>query len=189
MDAPSVTLATAGLPPFERVVAEHGTTVLRVCRAVVGPDDAEDAWSETFLAALTAYPRLRAGSDVRAWLVTIAHRKAIDRVRAAQRAPVPAGDALDGGGLDGGRGVGARSSGGPQGRSALGIPSAPDTALWAAVAALPPKQRGAVAYHHVAGLPYADVAQLLGTSEAAARRAAADGIAALRATVDREDRT
>ncbi len=184
MDAPSVTPATAGLPPFERVVAEHGTTVLRVCRAVVGPDDAEDAWSETFLAALTAYPRLRSGSDVRAWLVTIAHRKAIDRVRAAQRAPVLAGDVLDGRGLDG-----ARGGGGPQGRSAIGIPSAPDTALWAAVAALPPKQRGAVAYHHVAGLPYADVAQLLGTSEAAARRAAADGIAALRATVDREDRT
>lgn len=194
VDAPSVTLATAGLPPFERVVAEHGTTVLRVCRAVVGPDDAEDAWSETFLAALTAYPRLRAGSDVRAWLVTIAHRKAIDRVRAAQRAPVPAGDVLDGGGLDSARGSSVRHSSvrgsdGPQGHSALGIPSAPDTALWAAVAALPPKQRGAVAYHHVAGLPYADVAQLLGTSEAAARRAAADGIAALRATVDREDRT
>ena len=45
------------LPPFEEVVAEHGPTVLRVCRAVLGPVDAEDAWSETFLAALRAYPR------------------------------------------------------------------------------------------------------------------------------------
>ena len=45
-------------PPFEAIVAEHGATVLRVCRAVLGPADADDAWSETFLAALKAYPRL-----------------------------------------------------------------------------------------------------------------------------------
>ena len=44
------------LPPFESVVTRHGPTVCRVCRAVVGPDEAEDAWSETFLAAMRAYP-------------------------------------------------------------------------------------------------------------------------------------
>ncbi|MCY7419419.1 MAG: sigma-70 family RNA polymerase sigma factor, partial [Chloroflexi bacterium] len=73
------------LQPFEYVVRDHGPTVLRVCRAVLGPDDAEDAWSETFLAAMQAYPRLRPDSDIVAWLVTIAHRKAIDHVRAARR--------------------------------------------------------------------------------------------------------
>ena len=73
--------------PFEEIVAEHGPTVLRVCRAVLGPVDAEDAWSETFLAALSAYPRLRAGSNIEAWLVTVAHRKALDHVRAASRRP------------------------------------------------------------------------------------------------------
>jgi len=57
------------LPPFESVVAEHGATVLRVCRAVLRPVDAEDAWSETFLAALRAYPRLRPDSNVRGWLI------------------------------------------------------------------------------------------------------------------------
>src|SRR6058998_4368219 len=72
-------------PPFEEVVAEYGPTVLRVCRAVLGPADAEDAWSETFLAALRAYPRLRANSNVEAWLVTIAHRKALDHLRASRR--------------------------------------------------------------------------------------------------------
>jgi DNA-directed RNA polymerase specialized sigma24 family protein len=41
-------------PPFEEVVARHGATVLRVCRAVLGPVDADDAWSDTFLAALAA---------------------------------------------------------------------------------------------------------------------------------------
>ena len=66
-------------------MAEHGATVLRVCRAVLGPADADDAWSETFLAALKAYPRLPADANVEAWLVTIAHRKAIDVTRAPRR--------------------------------------------------------------------------------------------------------
>jgi RNA polymerase sigma factor (sigma-70 family) len=155
------------LPPFEQVVAEHGPVVLRVCRAVVGPHDAEDAWAETFLAALRAYPRLRPDSDIRAWLVTIAHRKAIDRVRARQRAPIPV-DSL------------------PETASGDTEPRDPDPQLWQALAALPPKQRGAVAYHYVADLPYAQVGELLGTSEAAARRAAADGIASLRTTLGQE---
>ena len=41
--------------PFEKVVEQHGGTVLRVCRVLLGVHDAEDAWSETFLAAMRAY--------------------------------------------------------------------------------------------------------------------------------------
>jgi RNA polymerase sigma factor (sigma-70 family) len=147
--------------PFEQMVDEHGPAVLRVCRAMLGPADADDAWSETFLAALRAYPQLRSGSNVRAWLVTIAHRKAIDRHRAIARAPIPAGSV-------------------PERPATYGIPAEPDTVLWDAVRALPTKQRGAVAYHYLADLPYLEVGKLLGSSEAAARRSAADGIAALR---------
>ena len=62
---------------------EHGAVVMRVCRALLPPADADDAWAETFLAALQAYPRLRPDSNVRGWLVTIAHRKAIDAHRAS----------------------------------------------------------------------------------------------------------
>jgi RNA polymerase sigma factor (sigma-70 family) len=151
------------VPPFEQIVTEHGPAVLRVCRALLPAADADDAWSETFLAALRHYPDLAPGSNVRAWLLTIAHRKAIDRYRAAARAPVPAGTLPD------------RPAG-----PGYGIPDEPDAGLWAAVRALPDKQRGAVAYHYLADLPYAEVGRLLGTSEAAARRSAADGIAALR---------
>lgn len=147
--------------PFDEVVREHGATVLRVCRAVVGPVDADDAWSETFLAALRAYPDLPADANVEAWLVTIAHRKAVDLTRSRARRAVPVADV-------------------PERRSALGNPTEPDTALWDAVRALPDKQRHAVAYHHVAGLPHAEVAAILGGSVDAARRAAADGVAALR---------
>jgi RNA polymerase sigma factor (sigma-70 family) len=148
--------------PFEQIVAEHGEIVLRVCRAVVGPHDAEDAWSETFLAALRAYPRLRPDSNVRAWLVTIAHRKAIDRYRSAMRGPVVVADVPE--------------------RPVDGSWQPSDSTLWDAVRNLPPKQRAAVAYHYVADLPYVDVGRLIGTTEAAARRNAADGIAALRRT-------
>jgi RNA polymerase sigma factor (sigma-70 family) len=151
------------LEPFEAVVRRHGPTVLRVCRAVVGPDTADDAWSETFLAALRAYPELPAGSNVEAWLVRIAQRKAIDQLRAAARRAVPVAEP-------------------PDVPSALGLPGTDDGELWAALAALPDKQRRAVAYHHLAGLPYAEIAALVGGTPEAARRAAADGVAALRRT-------
>jgi RNA polymerase sigma factor (sigma-70 family) len=151
------------LEPFEAIVRRHGPTVLRVCRAVVGPDAADDAWSETFLAALRAYPGLPPGSNLEAWLVTIARRKAVDQLRAAARRAVPVADL-------------------PEVPSALGLPGAADGELWAALAALPEKQRQTVAYHHLAGLLYAEIAALVGGTPEAARRAAADGVAALRRT-------
>jgi DNA-directed RNA polymerase specialized sigma24 family protein len=53
----------SGKPPFETVVATHGARVLRVCRAMLGPTDADDAWSETFLSAMKAYPQLPATAN------------------------------------------------------------------------------------------------------------------------------
>jgi RNA polymerase sigma factor (sigma-70 family) len=160
-----------GKPPFERVVSAHGSTVLRVCRAVLGPADADDAWSETFLSALKAYPGLPADANVEAWLVTIAHRKAIDVTRAAARRAIPVAEALD------------TPSAGLDGRdpaAAAGAGLVADDDLADAITRLPAKQKQAVAYHYLAGLPYADVAAILGGSTEAARRAAADGIARLR---------
>jgi RNA polymerase sigma factor (sigma-70 family) len=146
--------------PFEQIVAEHGPMVLRVCRAVLGPADAEDAWSETFLAALKAYPDLPSDANVQAWLVTIAHRKAIDVTRAEARRPLPVGEVPD----------------------RPGRPAAWNGDLWDALARLPDKQRLAVAYHYLAGLPYREIAEITGGTADAARRAAADGVKALRAT-------
>ncbi|MEO6996554.1 MAG: sigma-70 family RNA polymerase sigma factor [Terracoccus sp.] len=152
--------------PFDQAVAEYGTVVLRVCRAVLGPVEADDAWSETFLAALRAWPDLPDDANVRAWLVTVAHRKAIDVRRAQARGAVPVESPPD-----------RPSRPDEQPEAAL-----PDTELWAALAALPTKQRQCVAYHPVAGLPHAEVAAIIGGSAAAARRSAADGIATLRRT-------
>ena len=150
--------------PFEKVVEEHGRTVLRVCRALLAAPDADDAWSETFLSAMRAYRELPETANVEAWLVTIAHRKAIDVLRSRQRQPVPVEEL-----------TGALT----EAPTRLGVPGA-DDGLWQAVRALPDKQRQAVAYHYVAGLPYAEIAQILGGTTDAARRAAADGIRNLR---------
>ena len=148
--------------PFEEIVAQHGPTVLRVCRAVLARPDAEDAWSETFLAALRAYPDLADGANVEAWLVTIAHHKAIDALRNQSHRAIPVGE------------IAEASS------ATEGAWEPPDDNLWAALRALPTKQRQAVAYHHLAGLPYAEVATIIGGSTDAARRAAHDGVRTLR---------
>ena len=147
--------------PFERIVAHHGATVLRVCRAVLGPHEAQDAWSETFLSALRAYPELADDANIQAWLVTIAHRKAIDITRARSRTPVPVESP-------------------PDGLSTAGIPGPGAGDVWADVADLPTKQRQAIAYHYLAGLPHQQVAEIIGGTTDAARRAAADGIKSLR---------
>jgi RNA polymerase sigma factor (sigma-70 family) len=148
------------LPPFDRVVTEYGPVVLRVCRSLLPVHDAEDAAADAFLAALQAYPKLRPDSDLKAWLVTIAHNKAVDILRRQVRHAVPVGEVPE--------------------RPGGAEPALPDQRLWAAVRDLPAKQRHAVAYHYVADLAYADVGAIMGTSEAAARRSAADGIKALR---------
>jgi RNA polymerase sigma factor (sigma-70 family) len=155
-------------PPFEHVVTTHGATVLRVARAVVGPVDADDAWSETFLAALRAYPDLPADANVAAWLVTIAHRKAIDIIRVRQRQAVPVETV-------------------PDQHSSIGVPGDDRQEVWAHVRRLPAKQRQAVAYHYLGGLPFAEIAAILGGSTDAARRAAADGMKTLRHWLVRTD--
>ena len=147
--------------PFEEIVAEHGPTVLRVCRALLARPDADDAWSETFLSALRAYPDLGDGANIEAWLVTIAHHKAIDLLRAQTRRATPVAEVAETG-------------------TAAEAWEPAENGLWAALRALPTKQRQAVAYHHVGGLPYAEVAELVGGSTDAARRAAYDGIRTLR---------
>ena len=145
-------------------MTDYGQVVLRVCRALLPIHDAEDAAADAFLAALEAYPRLRPDSDLKAWLVTIAHRKAVDILRRRSRHAVPVPELPEP----------------SRGAASAAEPALPEEQLWIAVRDLPSKQRHAVAYHYVADLAYADVAAIMGTSEAAARRNAADGIRALR---------
>ncbi|GAC48499.1 RNA polymerase sigma factor [Gordonia aichiensis] len=148
--------------PFERAVSDHGATVLRVCRAVLGVGaDADDAWSETFLSALRAWPELPNDTNVEAWLVRVAQRKAVDIIRARQRHAVPV--ALV-----------------PDRDDASAAHTGDRVGVWDVVALLPDRQRLAIAYHYLGGLPHAETAKLLGSTPEAVRRAAADGMKTLR---------
>ncbi|MPV50251.1 sigma-70 family RNA polymerase sigma factor [Pseudactinotalea sp. HY160] len=175
--------------PFEHAVTGHGVTVLRVCRAVLGPGaDAEDAWSETFLAALRAWPDLEEGANVEAWLVRIARRKAIDVIRARDRRAIPtetlpeppARAGTGGSSGPGGSGAGGSGSGGSSGGDPGGDAAIDSATLWGRVAALPERQRLALGYHYLGGLAHTETAQLIGGTPESVRRAAADGIRRLR---------
>ena len=154
------------LPPFQALLDAHGRDVHRFLVASVGRHDADDCYQETWLSALRAYPRLRDTGNLRGWLLTIAHRKAIDQARARRRAPVPAGEAL------------------PE-VAVSDAPPGDGDALWAAVRALPPKQRGAVALRYGLDADYATIAAALSCSEDAARRSVHEGLKRLRTEVER----
>lgn len=147
------------LPPFQTLLDDHSQEVMAVLRGAVGRDGADDCFQETFLAALRAYPDLRDDRNLRGWLLTIAHRKAIDHHRARGRQPVPVAEVE----------VAEQDS----------LPER-DEALWAAVGALPPKQRAAVALRYGSDLPHAEIAAALGCSPEAARRSLHEGIKRLR---------
>ena len=83
------------LPPFQTLLDEHAAIVMATLRGAVGRNDAEDCFQETFLAALRAYPKLRDAGNLRGWLLTIAHRKAIDHHRANGRRPLPVAEPIE----------------------------------------------------------------------------------------------
>ncbi len=148
------------LPPFQLALDQHRDSLARFLVATVGPQDADDCLQETLISALRAYPRLRAGSNVRAWLFTIARNKALDEHRARARRPVPVAAGLD--------------------SATTAADDSADAELWGAVRELPPKQRAAVVLRFVNDLPHRDIATVLDCSEAAARRSLHEGLAKLR---------
>lgn len=148
------------LPPFQVLIDEHAAGVMAVLRGAVGRADAEDCFQETFLAALRAYPTLRDDRNLRGWLLTIAHRKAIDHHRANGRRPLPVAE--------------------PEEMTGVTAEPELDEGIWELVGALPPKQRAAVALRYACDLPHAEIAAALGCSTDAARRSLHEGMKRLR---------
>jgi RNA polymerase sigma factor (sigma-70 family) len=154
------------LPPFQELIDTHGSDVHRFLVAMVGRTAADDCYQETWISALRAYPRLRDAANLRGWLLTIAHRKAIDQVRARARRPVPVGDVPE--------------QTAPEPASYNGQDD-----LWRLVRELPPKQRTAIALRYVFDAAHADIASVMGTSEDAARRNVFEGLKRLRTEYQR----
>ena len=155
---------TVSLPPFQALVDAHAAELHRFLAASIGADLAEDCLQDTFMSALRAYPRLRHGENLRAWLYTIAHRKATDAVRRIVRRP--AGMELD------------RMPAGQE--PSEPPPELPDDGLWLRVRALPGKQRAAVVHRFVMDRDYRSIGELMGISEQAARQNVSAGLKRLR---------
>ena len=146
------------LPPFERFYDEHREEIYAFLVRRLGRDRAEDAFQETFLRALRAYPRLRHGEHLRAWAYTIASRIAIDE----HRRPRADGELPELAHTD----------------------ARPEYAQVGEFAdALPPKERAAVVLRYGYDLSYADIGDVLGSSSDAARQAASSGVRRLRKDV------
>src|SRR3712207_3251704 len=137
------------LPPFSVFLEEHRDAVYRFLWANVGPNEVDDCFQETFLSALRAYPRLPDDSNLTAWVLRIAERKALDAHRARARA--------------------ARSDGEPPDAVHEGADQVVEPRLWSAVRRLPSKQRAAVVHRFVNDLRYADIGEAIGCTEEAAR--------------------
>jgi RNA polymerase sigma factor (sigma-70 family) len=142
------------IPPFERFYEDHRGDIFRHLRRLLG-EGAEDAFQETFLRALRAYPTLRDGRHLRAWVFTIATRVAIDESRRRR----PQGEL-------------------PELAVEDELPSHAD--LGPLTDDLPPKERAAVVLRYGFDLPYEEIAAALGSSEDAARQAASSGVRRLR---------
>jgi len=155
------------LPPFQALLDEHRVDVYRYCVATAGRSEADDCFQETWIAALRAYPKLRRADNLRAWLLRIAHNKAMDLHRSRGRRAVPV------------EAVPEPATGGAPAPGEGPLPEE-EPELWEAVRGLPPKQRTAVFCRTVLGMSYEELARLLESSEDAARRNVFEGLRTLR---------
>jgi len=142
--------------PFERFYLEHRDGVLAHLRRLLGAQAAEDAFQETFLRALRAYPKLKHADNLRAWVLTIATNVAVDD-RRRLRPQVP--DVPDIATLD---------------------EPLPREELRELTAGLPPTERAAVFLRYGYDLSYAQIGDALGSSTDAARQATSSGVRRLR---------
>ena len=147
------------IPPFERFYVEHRDEVLGYLRRLLG-QRAEDAWQETFLRALRAYDRLLHARNLRSWIYTIATNVAMDELRVKSHPPVEEVTVTE-------------------------IRRDAFRELEHLTGDLPPTERAAVVLRYGYDLPYAQIADALGSSEDAARAAASSGVRRLRRTHER----
>ena len=146
----------AAIPPFETFYEEHRTEVLRFLGRRLGRDRAEDAFQDTFLRALRAYPRLEHGNYLRAWVLTIASRIVLDESRKRK----PEGELPE---------LATEENWRPAFEELAPLTEG-----------LPPKERAAVVLRYGYDLGYDEIGAALGSTEAAARQAASAGVRRLR---------
>jgi RNA polymerase sigma-70 factor (ECF subfamily) len=166
-DATLAARAAAGdAAAFERLLLRYQDRVYRLALRMVGdPAEAEDIAQEVFLTAWRQLPALADPAAVRTWLFRIAHRQCLGlfRARRSRRTEptdaFPESAAMAMGGAPGGWFDPPRAVEAGAGVRALG----------AALAGLPPPQRVVWLLAEVDGLAFAEIAEVVGTSEQAVR--------------------
>jgi RNA polymerase sigma factor (sigma-70 family) len=146
---------TVRTPPFEYFYEENRSAVFGLLAAKLGRQRAEDAFQDTFLRALRAYPTLRHAENLRGWVLTIAERVAID----AYRRERPAAE------------LGEHESWDSR---------PPHAELEHLAEQLPPTERAAVVLRYGYDLDYDQIGAALGSTAQAARQAASSGVRRLR---------
>ena len=173
-DIDSAPPALAGEGTFEDVYREHATAVYRFCLSQLrDPSRAEEAAANALASACLSYERVRPdAATLRPWLYRIARNATVDEARRTRRSrlllerlrarPHPAADVEDLTAL----------------REDL-------RAVTEATAALPTRDRMVIGLRAAAGLSHAEVAELLGISETAAKVAAHRALQRLRGRLER----
>ena len=148
-------MEVAVIPPFERFYAEHRDEVFGAARPPGRAQTGRGRVPGDVPPRLRAYPALRHGDHLRAWVLTIARNVAIDSYRRA-KPTVELEESVE-------------------------LPRRPAYAeLEHLTDDLPPTERAAVVLRYAYDLPYAAIAAALGSSEDAARQAASTGVRRLR---------
>ena len=166
---------------FPDVVAGYQQAVFSVAlRMSGGTEDAADLAAEAFLrayAALRAYPPERIGElQLRPWLVTIVLNVVRNWARTAARRPVQVKLEAGGEPTDGGE-TPEEQAQRHDGQARVG----------GLLTELPDRQRTAVVLRHVVGLPYAEMALVMGCPEGTAKSHVARGLQRLRALLPEEE--
>ena len=80
--------ANGGIPPFERIVADHGPLISRIAMSYeADPGLREDLVQQIFLAVWQALPSYRAEASLKTFIARIAQNRAISYVARQVRLP------------------------------------------------------------------------------------------------------
>ena len=144
------------LPPFWTLVEAHGDELLVHARRLAG-EQAEDVLQDALLRALRAYPRLRHGDHLRAWLYRVTTSAAMDFHRSRRR-EVPTDEPP----------------------TVAAYDSYDDGAFESLIAPLPETARSALRLRFVDDLDYEGIGERLGCSPVAARQRVSTAVRTLR---------
>ncbi len=132
---------------FDALLGRHGDAVFHyLLRLTADRDLAEDLAQECWLRVWRARHSYRPTAAFRTWLFTVARRLVLDHAKAPRLPTLPLGDALPG----------------AFGPCDAVIAGALERAIEDALAGLPPEQREAVVLRDLEGMPYAEIARVVG---------------------------